>query len=316
MNRTRCRLSPLSPLFSLLMPMLLALPALPCDARTNRSVAEPSVQPTLEEGRSCSDNGSLPGSGSVDTFRPANAGSTSSTASGLSVPFGASALSASSAASARRGFDPWQSTDEITLSIGMFMPTRGEEGGAQESYRLDYASFGYNNLGYRVGALFTPQLRGIEGCLGIPVQFVWRSRLRGRERWAENWPEAAASTIENRGNPLPGLLLILLPQRVEFGGGVTPGWIFGKEDIHSSRTPAVNDGKWYDEGILRHHPFTLSIDAEMRLTYRIWRFTLSVAPGIHYYITDNFRTYTSFSDRRVDPGRWYFSLYGGLGFMF
>lgn len=53
-----------------------------------------------------------------------------------------------------RGFDPWQSTDEITLSIGMFMPTRGEEGGAQESYRLDYASFGYNNLGYRVGALF------------------------------------------------------------------------------------------------------------------------------------------------------------------
>lgn len=215
-----------------------------------------------------------------------------------------------------RGFDPWHSTDEITLSIGMFMPTRGEEGGAQESYRLDYASFGYNNLGYRVGALFTPQLRGIEGSLGIPVQIAWRSRLRGRERWGENWPDAAASTIENRGNPLPGLLFILLPQRVEFSGGVTPGWIFGKEDIHSARTPAVNNGEWYDEGILRHHPFTLSVDAEMRLTYRIWRFTLSISPGIHYYITDNFRTYTSFSDRRTDPGRWFFSLYGGLGFMF
>ena len=218
--------------------------------------------------------------------------------------------------SARKRFDPWQSRQEATLSIGMYTAVQGEDGGAQESYRLDYTSFGFNDLGFRVGVLYIPQLRGIERSFGIPIQFAWRSPLRGRERWSENWPDAAASTIENRGNPLPGLLFILLPQRIEFSGGVTPGWIFGKEDVHSARTPAVNNGEWYDEGILRHHPFTLSIDAEMRLTYRIWRFTLSVSPGIHYHVTDNFRTYTSFSDHRSDPGRWYFSLYGGLGFLF
>ena len=214
------------------------------------------------------------------------------------------------------GFDPWQSTHEITFSAGMLTPTRGDDDGAAESFRLDYTSFGINNWGLRTGAVYTARMRGIEGSLGIPVQVAWRSRLRGRERWGEHWPEAAATTIQNRGNPLPGLLFILLPQRVEFSGGVTPGWIFGKEDIHSSRTPMVNNGEWYDEGILRHHPFTLSIDAEMKLTYHIWRFTLSVSPGIHYYVTDNFRTYTSLSKRRTDPGRWFFSLYGGLGFMF
>lgn len=215
-----------------------------------------------------------------------------------------------------RTFDPWQSNREITFSAGMLVPTQGDDDGAAESFRLDYASFGINNLGFRTGAIYTARMRGIEGSLGIPMRFAWRSPLRGRERWGENWPDAAASTIQNRGNPLPGLLFILLPQRIEFNGGVTPGWIFGKEDVHSARTPSVNNGKWYDEGILRHHPFTLSIDAEMRLTYRIWRFTLSVSPGIHYYVTDNFRTYTSFSDQRSDPGRWYFSLYGGLGFLF
>lgn len=215
-----------------------------------------------------------------------------------------------------RGFNPWQSTDEITFSIGMYMPMQGEEGGAQESFRLDYASFGYRNFGYRVGALYTPQLRGLERSLGIPLQVAWRTELRGRERWAENWPDAAASTIENRGNPLPGLLFILLPQRVEFSGGVTPGWIFGEKDFHLASSPAINHGAWYEEGVLRHHPFTLSVDAEIKLTYRIWRFTLSITPGFHYFLTDNFRVYDTFSGQHTDPGRWYFSLCGGLGFMF
>lgn len=216
----------------------------------------------------------------------------------------------------RRAFDPWRSTREITFSIGMYMPMQGEEGGAQESFRLDYASFGYRNFGYRVGALYTPQLRGLKGSLGIPVQVAWRTELRGRKRWAENWPEAAASTIQHRGNPLPGLLFILLPQRVEFSGGLTPGWIFGKKDFHLASSPAINHGAWYEEGVLRHHPFTLSVDAEIKLTYRIWRFTLSITPGFHYFLTDNFRVYDTFSGQHTDPGRWYFSLCGGLGFMF
>lgn len=216
----------------------------------------------------------------------------------------------------RKRFDPWQSRQETTLSIGLYTPLQGEEGGAQESYRFDYSAFGFNNLGFRVGLLYIPQLRGIERSFGIPIQFAWRSSLRGSERWSERWPDAAVSTIQSRGNPLPGLLFILLPQRIEFSGGLTPGWIFGKERIHSSRTPMVNNGNWYEEGILRHHPFTLTLDAEMKLTYRIWRFSLSITPGFHYCVTDNFRTYTSFSDQRTDPGRWYFSLYGGLGFLF
>ena len=216
----------------------------------------------------------------------------------------------------RPRFDAWQSRQEITLSIGMYTAMQGEAGGAQESYRLDYASFGFNDLGFRTGVLYIPQLRGIERAVGIPVHLAWRSPLRGRERWSEHWPDAAVSTIENRGNPLPGLLFILLPQRIEFSGGVTPGWIFGKEAIHAACSPAVNNGNWYEEGVLRHHPFTLTLDAEMKLTYRIWRFTLFVTPGIHYCVTDNFRTWSSASDRQTDPGRWYFSLCGGLGFLF
>lgn len=54
----------------------------------------------------------------------------------------------------------------------------------------------------------------------------------------------------------------------------------------------------------------------MKLTYRIWRFTLSLTPGVHYSLTDNFRTWSSASDRQTDPGRWYFSFTGGLGFLF
>lgn len=216
----------------------------------------------------------------------------------------------------RKRFDPWQSRHEITAAVGLYTPFQGEAGGAEECFRIDYSSFGYNQVGFRAGILYTPQLRGLDHAFGLPIHIVWRSSLRGRERRAERWPDAAVSTIENRGNPLPGLLLILLPQRIEFGGGVTPGWIFGRRTIHYSWRPGQNNDEWQETGILRHHPFTLTLDAEMKLTYRIWRFTLSLSPGVHYSLTDNFRTWSSASDQQTDPGRWYFSFTGGLGFLF
>ena len=200
----------------------------------------------------------------------------------------------------------------------MYTAVQGEDGGAQESYRLDYTSFGFNDLGFRVGVLYIPQLRGIERSFGIPIQFAWRSPLRGpRTLERELARRRKPPTIENRGNPLPGLLFILLPQRIEFSGGVTPGWIFGKEDVHSTRTPAVNNGEWYDEGILRHHPFTLSIDAEMRLTYRIWRFTLSVSPGDPLPCDRPISAPTPRSPTIAPtPDAGISGLYGGLGFLF
>lgn len=214
-------------------------------------------------------------------------------------------------------FSPQESFRELTAGVGLHAPLKGDNFGNTEScYVLDYAVYGYSGIGFHGGLKYIPEIRGISDCFEVPIKIAWRSPLRGRNRWREQWPEAVASTIENRGNPLPALLLLLLPQRIEFNAGITPGYIFGSRHIHQASSTWINNGAWYDEGVLKKRAYSMSLDIGIKLSYRIRRFVLSAAPQFHYYITDNFRTYSSLTDESVNPGHCFFSLTGGLGFMF
>ena len=213
-------------------------------------------------------------------------------------------------------FVPQESFRELTVGGGLHAPREGVDFGSTECYVVDYAVYGYDGIGFHGGLKYIPEIRGISDCFEAPLKIAWRSPLHGRSRWRERGPEAAASTIENRGNPLPALLLLLLPQRIEFNAGITPGYIFDDRHIRRASSPWINGGEWYERGVLKKHAYSMSLDIGIKLTYRVRRFVLSMAPEFHYYVTDNFRTYSSLTDESANPGHCFFSLTGGLGFMF
>ena len=70
------------------------------------------------------------------------------------------------------------------------------------------------------------------------------------------------------------------------------------------------------------HSFSLTADAGVALTYRIWRFNLRLSPMVHYSLIKNYRDYTAQylptyprPLERTKDIRWHFSLQFGLGFL-
>ena len=96
-------------------------------------------------------------------------------------------------------FSPQESFRELTAGVGLHAPLKGDNFGNTEScYVLDYAVYGYSGIGFHGGLKYIPEIRGISDCFEVPIKIAWRSPLRGRNRWREQWPEAVASTIEPR----------------------------------------------------------------------------------------------------------------------
>lgn len=225
----------------------------------------------------------------------------------------------------RRRFDPWRSCREITVGAGIYAPVTGASG-AEACYRIGYMQYGFGGLGFGAGVRYLPELRGLSDCFEVPFTVAWRTPLPQRGAWRSRVPDVLSGTADavrerrwesacyrrerSGGSIFLSMLLLILPSRVEFTGGVSPGWIGGHSDIYSV---SLGGGPWHEEGIVRRQSFTATLDAGVKLSYRIWRFTLSVMPEYHFRVTDNFR---SVQESCVSIGRGYFSLTGGLGVMF
>ena len=240
-------------------------------------------------------------------------------------------------ASAQQAFDPAESRDELSLSVGMLTSMqRGVNGyytGTDLALQMDYRHFWRSGLGVSSGIVFSPDYQGFENTFGIPVSLVWRTgEPRGRGR-LDRGLNAAGSTIRDRsinysyGNKSTSVLgaglasfFMNIFSRAEFFAGLTPGWIPGDEDIYRSN---YKDGSWEESGMQKPHSFALTADAGAALTYRIWRFNLRLTPAVHYSLINNYRDYSA-TYRPNYPAplvstqdlRWHFSFQFGVGYLF
>ena len=246
-------------------------------------------------------------------------------------------LAGSIIAAAQEAFDPAESRDEISFNIGLLTPMqRGVSGyttGSDLALQLDYRHFWRSGLGVRSGIVFSPDYQGFENTFGVPIALVWRTgSTEGRAR-VDRGLNAAGSTVRDGRLPFGaygdggslaragfGAFLLNLFSRAEFYAGLTPGWVPGAESIY--RSNYGGEGGWEESGMQKPHSFSLTADAGVALTYRIWRFNLRLSPMVHYSLINNYRDYTAQylptyprPLERTKDIRWHFSLQFGLGFL-
>ena len=236
--------------------------------------------------------------------------------------------------SAQKAFDPAESRDEISFNIGLMTPMqRGLDGlghGTDLSLQLDYRHFWRSGLGVRSGIVFLPDYQGFENTFGIPVALVWRTGSTAGRARLDRGLNSAGSTIRNAQESYSSYdsasmlrsgavsFLMGLFDRAEFYAGLTPGWIPGTESIYRRDF----GGGWEESGMQKPHSLSLTADAGVALTYRIWRFNLRLMPAFHYSLIGNYRDYSAQylpayprPIERTKDIRWHFSLQFGLGFL-
>jgi len=203
--------------------------------------------------------------------------------------------------------------------------------GSPEIFSLSYARYNQKGLGFRTGIEYMPVNMKIDSYFGVPVAFSARTGARsfsqslrtGLESAAVGAVRDAVYGYEPNAGSILGDFFLGLFNRAEFFAGLTPGYIFGTNTPYSTSYSGLSVT---EETVKVANRFTLSADAGFSMSFRIWRFNLSIVPAVHYFLTKNYiyvKGTTPVSDS-ASPGssasetpvRFQYSVLGALGFSF
>ena len=217
--------------------------------------------------------------------------------------------------------------DEIFATVGVNVPMyKNME--SDVVVGLHYGHYYPNGVGFRAGFQYIPTVVEIDNSFSVPLAVTYRtgSRSRSTKLTAAAHGVAGTQVYEEEDILKYGLVnfLMNLFDRLEFHAGLTPGYVAGKSrDMYPSYH---NSGMGYWEKTWTEKPssFSLSADAGLGISFRIWRFDLKLMPAFHYNITNNYRYHIQEGVRGSDevirttikPIKWFFTFNGGLAFRF
>ena len=217
--------------------------------------------------------------------------------------------------------------DEIFATVGVNVPMY-KKMESDVVVGLHYGHYYPNGVGFRAGFQYIPTVVEIDNSFSVPLAVTYRtgSRSRSTKLTAAAHGVAGTQVYEEEDILKYGLVnfLMNLFDRLEFHAGLTPGYVAGKSrDMYPSYH---NSGMGYWEKTWTEKPssFSLSADAGLGISFRIWRFDLKLMPAFHYNITNNYRYHIQEGVRGSDevirttikPIKWFFTFNGGLAFRF
>ena len=230
-------------------------------------------------------------------------------------------------------FNPDLTWNTLRAEYGLLLPMEDSHMVSSDSFlSLTYTRRFSRHWGWRTGIQYDTEMMSVEDHVGMPVAAVFRTRTYG---FGESVPRAAAGAAstafhektmgygsgEVAENAVFNFLFFLF-RRAEGYVGVTPGYVFGHDNVYrhgaGGRSP-------YDEGIRLNRRFTLTADAGFTISIPVWRFSLDLTPSIHYLMTGNFSEYHQDFDPLTDlpvgqpslkPLRWQGSIGFGLSYLF
>ena len=225
-----------------------------------------------------------------------------------------------------------QGLEEIRVGVGIRKAVdRNLRNGSPEVFELTYARYNQKGLGFRTGIEYMPVNMKIDSYFGVPVAFSARTRSRtfsqsimtGLESAAVGAVRDAVYGYEPNARSILGDFIFGLFNRAEFFAGVTPGYIFG---TNTPLSISYGESTMATETVKLDNRFTFSADAGFSMSFRIWRFNLSIVPAVHYFLTKNYIYVTQTSSVAGDDGvtatitqtpvRFQYSVLGALSFSF
>jgi hypothetical protein len=172
---------------------------------------------------------------------------------------------------------------------------------------LHGSHFFNDKLGFRSGISFISEMDGSSMYLKIPLLFSFRT---GAVSFSEN----NDVEFESFQEILIDFLLNALPKRFEFNIGPSLGYMQPRTD---STRISLDGGEWMlAETIETRHRFASTLDANMRMTYQIWRIGLNINVGISYLWTKNSRRHTYYPINSQSQPSWFANLGIGASFRF
>ena len=216
--------------------------------------------------------------------------------------------------------------DEIIATLGVNVPMyKNME--SDVVVGLHYGHYYPNGVGFRTGFQYIPTVADIDNSFSVPLAITYRTGSRTTSAKLNSAAHGIARTqVYDDGDALKyGLVTFLMNlfDRIEFHAGLTPGYVAGKSrDMYPSyRHFGIGWEKTWTE---KPSSFSLSADAGLDISFRIWRFDLKLMPAFHYNITNNYRYHIQEGIRGSDevirssvkPIKWFFTFNGGLAFRF
>ena len=193
---------------------------------------------------------------------------------------------------------------------------------------LHYGHYYPNGVGFRTGFQYIPTVVDIDNSFSIPLAVTFRTGSRTKSAKLNSAAHGIARTqVYDEGDALKyGLATFLMNlfDRIEFHAGLTPGYVAGKSRETYPSYHYSGLGYWEKTWTEKPSSFSLSADAGLDISFRIWRFDLKLMPAFHYNITNNYRYHIQEGVRGSDevlrttvkPIKWFFTFNGGLAFRF
>ena len=196
--------------------------------------------------------------------------------------------------------DNWKYFYDIGFERGLYIPTGNNNYQSGNSFTLTGGYFFTDKLGVRSGISLITDLDGSDYYWKVPLLFSFRTKT-----FQSYYTMADENTLLS--DFLFNFFLNLLPKRIELNVGTSLGYMTPSD----SYSYIYRDGREIiTESFDLSRKFASSLDANLRLSFPIWRFCLNVNMGISYLWTQNYthKVFYPVAEEKIGP-----SLFGTLG---
>jgi len=194
---------------------------------------------------------------------------------------------------------------EISFDFGLFasLNTHQYENLVGNKYSLQMAYIYHTRFGVRSGISLINDLEGTNKFYQIPIHLLYRTSV--------NKTFYIGGTIDSLEELLFKIILGLVPRQADYHMGINLGY-----NQPDNRLSTTNDNHLVKAGYYSERRFVTTIDAGIRLNYKIKRISIVAAPYVSYLITENFK-YFSFSgiNQGYQP-KWFMNVSIGLSYRF
>ena len=217
--------------------------------------------------------------------------------------------------------------DEVIVTVGANVPMYNSIE-SDVVIGVHYGHYYINGFGFRTGFQYIPSVADIDNSFSVPLAVTYRtgSRLRSQKLTSAAYAVVRTQARDEDRSLKYGLvnLLMNLFDRIEFHAGLTPGYVAGKSREIYPSYHYISTGYWGKSWTEKPSSFSLSADAGLNISFRVWRFDLKLMPAFHYNITNNYIYHlqegVKGSDEvilsTVKPIKWFFTFNGGFAFRF
>lgn len=196
---------------------------------------------------------------------------------------------------------------DISIGYGLFASLNSDahQNLVGNKLSLQTAYFYTSHLGFRSGISFINDLEPTNKFYELPIQFVYRTPV--------DKSFFIGGTVNSIGDLIFKILIGFLPRQTDFHIGINLGYIEPDNNLGLS---SINGGPFVQRGFVTEQRFVATLDAGLRLQYKIKRFGIVGAPYVSYLLTQNFKYY---SDTGYDLGyrpKWFMNISVGLSYQF